>query len=57
MTPNQKNELGTKFWLTGLVNLKSAPIYLTEENLNMFYNLKGLPRKALEARSDTGWFC
>ena len=30
--------------------------YLTEENLNMFYNLKGLPMKALEARSDTGWF-
>ena len=26
MTPNQKNELGTKFWLTGLVNPKSAPI-------------------------------
>ena len=26
MTPNQNNELGTKFWLTGLVNLKSAPI-------------------------------
>ena len=26
MTPNQKNELGTKFWLTGLANLKSAPV-------------------------------
>ena len=30
--------------------------YLMEENLNMFCNLKGLPMKALEARSDTGWF-
>ena len=26
MTLNQKNKLGTKFWLTGLVNLKSAEI-------------------------------
>ena len=29
---------------------------LTEENLKMFYNLKGLPLKALEANSGTGWF-
>ena len=26
MTANQKSKLGTKFWLTGLVNLKSAEI-------------------------------
>ena len=26
MTLNQKNKLGTKFWLTGLVNLKSPEI-------------------------------
>ena len=30
--------------------------YLTEENLKMSYNLKVLPMKALEARSDTEWF-
>ena len=27
-----------------------------QENLNMSYNLKVLPMKALEARSDTEWF-
>ena len=30
--------------------------YLTKENLKMSYNSKVLPMKALEARSETGWF-
>ena len=30
--------------------------YLTKENLKIFYNLEGIPMKALEARSDTEWF-
>ena len=49
-----ENESGTKYWLTDLFNLGLQQFYLAEENLKMFYNLKGLPIKALEARSDTG---
>ena len=49
-----ENESGTKYWLTDLFNLSLQQFYLAEENLKMFYNLKGLPMKALEARSDTG---
>ena len=26
--PNQKNEMGNQCWLTGLVNLKFAPIFI-----------------------------
>ena len=48
-----ENESGTKFWLTNLFNLSLQQFYLAEENLKMFYNLKSLPMKALEARSDT----
>ena len=48
-----ENESGTKCWLTDLLNLSLQQFYLVEENLKMFYNLKGLPMKALEARSDT----
>ena len=49
-----ENESGTKCWLTNLFNLSLQQFYLVEENLKMFYNLKkGLPMKALEARSDT----
>ena len=48
-----ENESGTKWWLTNLFNLSLQQFYLAEENLKMFYNLKGLPMKALEARSDT----
>ena len=48
-----ENESGTKRWLTDLFNLSLQQFYLAEENLKMFYNLKGLPMKALEARSDT----
>ena len=48
------NESGTKCWLTDLFNQGLQQFYLAEENLKMFYNLKGLPIKALEARSDTG---
>ena len=54
MASNQKNKSGTKYWLTCLLSLQQ--FYLTEENLKMSYNLKGLPMKALEARSNTGWF-
>ena len=49
-----ENESGTKCWLTDLFNQGLQQFYLAEENLKMFYNLKGLPIKALEARSDTG---
>ena len=49
-----ENESGTKRWLTDLFNLSLQQFYLAEENLKMCYNLKGLPMKALEARSDTG---
>ena len=28
MAPNQKNEMGNKFWFTGLVNLKFALIFI-----------------------------
>ena len=38
------------------LTLSLRRFYLMKENLNMFYNLKDLPMKALEARSDTGWF-
>ena len=38
------------------LTLSLQQFYLTEENLKMSYNSKGLPMKALEARSDTGWF-
>ena len=49
-----ENESGTEYWLTDLFNLSLQQFYLAEENLKMFYNLKGLPMKALEAISDTG---
>ena len=49
-----ENESGIKCWLTDLFNQSLQQFYLAEENLKMFYNLKGLPMKALEARSDTG---
>ena len=48
-----ENESETKCWLTDFFNLSLQQFYLVEENLKMFYNLKGLPMKALEARSDT----
>ena len=48
-----ENESGNKCWLTDLFNLSRQQFYLAEENRKMFYNLKGLPMKALEARSDT----
>ena len=48
-----ENETGNKCWLTDLFNLSLQQFYLVEENRKMFYNLKGLPMKALEARSDT----
>ena len=35
------------------LTLSLHQFYLTEENMKMSYNLKGLPMKALEARSDT----
>ena len=54
MAPNQKNESGTNCWLTGPV--KSAAVLFNEGNLKIFYNLEGIPMKALEARSDTEWF-
>ena len=56
MASNQKNKSRTKCWLTCLFNLKSATILSNGENLKMYYYLKGLPMKALEARSETGWF-
>ena len=48
-----ENESGNKCYLTDLFNLSMQQFYLAEENLKMFYNLKGLPMRALEARSDT----
>ena len=48
-----ENESGTKCLLTDLFNLSLQQFYLVEKNLKMFYNLKGLPMKALEVRSDT----
>ena len=48
-----ENESGTKCWLTNLFNLSLQQFYLAEENPKMFYNLKGLPMKALGAGSDT----
>ena len=54
MFPSQKMSRETKCWLTDLFNQGLQQFYLAEENLKMFYNLKGLPIKALEARSDTG---
>ena len=30
--------------------------YLTEEDLEVFYNLKDIPMKALKVESNTGWF-
>ena len=56
MASNQKNESGTKCWLTCLFDLKSSAILSHRGNLKMSYNLKGLSTKSLEARSDTGWF-
>ena len=38
------------------VPLSLQQFYLTKENLKMFYNLEGIPMKALEAKSDTEWF-
>ena len=38
------------------LTLSLQQFYLTVENLKMSYNLKGVPMKALEARSDTGLF-
>ena len=38
------------------LTLSLQQFYLTEENLKMSYSLKGLPMKALEARSAGGWF-
>ena len=35
------------------LTLSLHQFYLTEENMKLSYNLKGLPMKALEARSDT----
>ena len=45
MAPNQKNESGTNCWLTGPV--KSAAVLSNEGNLKIFYNLEGIPMKAL----------
>ena len=38
-----ENESGTKCWLTDLCNQSLQQFHLAEENLKMFYNLKGLP--------------
>ena len=56
MVPNQKKKSGTKCWLIGFVELSLQQFYLTEEKLKTFYNLKVIPMKVLEARSDIGWF-
>ena len=40
-----KNESGNKCWFTDLFNLSMQQFYLAEENLKMFYNLKGLPTR------------
>ena len=42
-----ENESGTKCWLTNLFNLSLQQFYLAEENLKMFYNLKGLHNEGL----------
>ena len=47
---------GTKCWLIGFDELSLQQFYLTEEKLRTFYNLKVIPMKVLEARSDTRWF-
>ena len=49
---SREPNVGSHFSLT----LSLQQFYLTEENLKMSYNLKVLPMKALEARSDTEWF-
>ena len=49
---SQEPNIGSHVSLT----LSLQQFYLLEENLKMSYNLKGLPTKILEARSDTGWF-
>ena len=54
MAPNQKYESGTNCWLTGPV--KSTAVLSNEGNLKIFYNLEGIPMKALEAKSDPEWF-
>ena len=51
-----KKKSGTKFWVISFVELSLQQFYLTEEKLKTFYNLKVIPMKVLEARSDTGWF-
>ena len=38
------------------LTLSLQQFYLTKENLEICCNLKGFPMKALEARSETGWF-
>ena len=55
MAPNQKNE-SEKLIVGSQVPLSLQQFYLTKENLKIFYNLEGIPMKALEARSDTEWF-
>ena len=54
MAPSQKYESGTNCWLTGPV--KSTAVLYNEGNLKIFYNLEGIPMKALEAKSDPEWF-
>ena len=54
MAPNGKNDSGTNCWLTGPV--KSLAVLSNEGKPEIFYNLEGIPMKALEARSDTEWF-
>ena len=49
---NREPNIGSHVSLT----LSLQQFYLTEENLKMSYNLKVLPMRALEARSNTGWF-
>ena len=56
MVPNRKKKSGTKFWVISFVELSLQQFYLTEEKLKTFYNLKVIPMKVFEARSDTGWF-
>ena len=51
MASHQKDKSGTKCWLTCRFNLKSATI--SSNGGKPENNLKGLPMKALEARSDT----
>ena len=45
-----ENESGTKCWLTNLFNLSLQQFYLEEENLKMFYNLKGLHNEGLRGQ-------